>query len=301
MYDKLKKKSKKIGLKLVLIVTGVFLYSIGLKWFVYPANILPAGFTGVSILLQRIFIENFDLNIPITVYNVILNLIPAIYCFRIVGKKFTVFSFGILFFFTFIADAIPSNNLTSDPIVAAIFGGILCGFGASLWFRCGLSGGGTDFIAMAISAKYHVKTFGYILAFNIILIMIQGVLYGWDYAFYSMICQYVGTQAINIYYRHYEARTLLIITNKPDEIAEIIINKTKHSSTRFDGVGAYTKNNRTLLYTVVTQPEVRLMTGEIRKCDPDAFINIINSNDIHGSFNYLPVDIDDIDSNYSLD
>lgn len=289
---------KKLGIKIVLIFGGILCYSIGLKWFIYPANILPAGFTGLSSLMQKMIYNFSGVLLPITVYNIAWNIVPAILSYRFVGKKFTIISFIVLFSFNFIADAIPTYQLTQDAFVAAIFGGILCGFGASLWFRCGVSGGGTDFVAMTLSSKYHIQPFGMIMAFNIILILIQGFIFGWDYAFYSIIYQYVSTQAINLFYRHYEARTIFIITTNPDKVAQAMIEKTGHSSTRFNGIGSYSKNEKSMLYTVVTKPEVRQIIHIIKNCDPNAFINVMQSNEIQGNFKYLSVEQDDIDMNY---
>ena len=289
---------KKLFIKVILVLFGILCYSFGLKCFVYSANILPAGFTGVSLLMQKLIYSSSGLLIPVTIFNICWNIIPATLSYKFVGKRFTILSFIVLFLFNFIADSMPSIELTHDPFIAAIFGGILCGFGGSLWFRCGVSGGGTDFIAMTLSTKFHISAFSYIMAFNIVLIIIQGILFGWDYAFYSIIYQYVSTQAINLFYRHYEARTIFIITTKADEVAQAMIEKMGHSSTRFTGVGSYSKNEKTMLYTVVTQPEVRQITNIIKKCDPEAFINVMKSNEIQGNFKYLSVEQDDIDMNY---
>lgn len=289
---------KKNGIKVILIILGVILYSLGLKWFIYPSNILPSGFTGTSVLLQRVFERNFNITIPITVLNVGFNIIPTIIAFKYLGKRFTIISFMILFSFSLIADYIPVIKLTKDPLVAAIFGGLLCGFGASLFFRCGVSSAGFDFIAMTISTKFHVQAFGYVLMYNICLIIVQGILFGWQYSFYSIICQFVCTQAINTSYRHFEAITIFIISNRADEIADALIKNTKHSSTKFDGIGCYTKNAKSMLYMVVTQPEVRYITQIAKDCDPESFINIVQSKQIQGNFNYLSVDKDEIDMNF---
>lgn len=288
-------KPRIILMKLFLIVLGIALYSVGLKWFVYQANILPGGFTGLSVLLQKIVYNKTNVLIPITVYNIAFNIFPAILSYKYVGKKFTIASFIILFLFNFIADNMPSVTLNNDPLILAIFGGILCGFGASLWFRSGASGGGTDFIAMTLSSRYHIQAFGYVLAFNILLISIQGILFGWDKAFYSIIYQYCSTQAITLSYRHYEARTIFIITTKPNEVSRALIENTGHSTTKFDGIGCFTNNQKSMLYTVVTQPEVRYITHIAKKYDPDAFINIVKSNEVQGNFHYLSVDKDELD------
>lgn len=285
-------------LKLALIVFAIVIYSIGLKWFVNPANIIPAGFTGMGVLLQKFFYAKFGIDVGLTVFNVSLNLIPAIFAYKIVGKKFTIISFIIMAVFTFISDLLPVREITSNPLLGAIFGGILCGFAASIWFRCGVSGGGTDFIALSLSAKYHIQTFSYIMIFNIILIVIQAILYGFEPALYSIIYQYVSTQAINTFYRHYEARTIFIITEKPTLVSKMLIKESGHSATKFDGVGCYTMNNKSMLYMVVTKPEVKKVISIVKKCDPTSFINVMMSDQVQGNFKYLPVDIDDIDENY---
>ena len=291
-------KPMNLGIKTALNLFGIILYAISLKWFIYQANILPTGLTGLSYLAQRLISDHFNLTIPITIFNILFNSIPAIFCFFIVGKIFTINSFIIMFLFSFIADYIPYVKLTSDPMICAIFGGLLGGYGASLWFRCGVSGGGTDFIAMSLSTKLHIQTFGWILGFNILLIVIQGILYGWELSFYSIIYQYVMTQAINLSYRHYEARTIFVVTEKPDNISIAILEETGHSTTVLHGIGGYSKRDKTILYIVVTQPEVRKVTNIIRKKDPMAFVNVVESMDIQGNFTYLPVSTDDIDTNF---
>ena len=291
-------KPMNLGIKASLNLLGIIIYAIALKWFIYPSNILPAGFTGLSLILQKEIFAHTGVLVPITVFNISFNLIPAIFSFIIVGKLFTLSSFAIMFLFSFIADLIPYVNLTTDPLICAIFGGILCGFGASFWFRCGTSGGGTDFVAMSLSAKFHVQTFSWIMVFNIILIIIQGILYGWTYSFYSIIYQYFSTQTLNICYRHYEARTIFIITQNAENIAKALLEGTGHSSTMFQGIGSYSRNEKTMLYTVVTQPEVQKIINIIKSQDPMAFINVVKSNDVQGNFTYLPIDKDVIDTNY---
>ena len=294
-------KKYKIQLyKIGLIILGILLYSIGLSWFVYPANILPGGFTGLSVLLQTLVRNSINITIPITIFNVAFNIIPAIFSYKYVGKKFTIISFIILFLFNVFADIIPpiQLNLDKTSLIYPIFGGILCGLGAALWFRSGASGGGTDFIAMTVSSLFHKTIFGYVTAFNILLIVIQGFLFGWDSAFHSIIYQYCCMQAITLGYRHYEARTIFIITTKPDQVARALIENTGHSTTKFDGIGCYSHNPKSMLYTVVTQPEVRYITHIAKECDPESFINIVQSKQIHGNFNYLSVDKDEIDMNF---
>ena len=285
-------------IKISMIFAGILIYSIGLKWFTLNANILPGGFTGISALIQSVLHDFYKIDMPITILNLTFNIVPAIFSFFLVGKIFTIKSFIILFIYNFIIDLLPPMTLTPDPLVSAIFGGILYGVGSAFWFRCGASGGGTDFVAMTISEKFHISAFGYIMVFNILLIVVQGLIYGIETAFYSIIFQYMSTTAINQFYRHYEARTIFIITEKPTLVSKVLIRDAGHTCTRFDGIGCYSNNEKYMLYTVATQPEVRKITNIVKRHDPNAFINVMKSNEVQGNFKYLPVSVDDIDEGF---
>lgn len=279
----------KIAIKIALIIIATITYAIGIKWFVYNGGIIPGGATGLAILIQRILLKTLKLQLPLTVISLALNIIPAIYAYKIIGKQFTIFSFIIMFAMTFLTDILPVNEITTTPMLCSIFGGFLCGIAAVILYRCGVSTGGTDFIAMSLSTKYNIRTFEYVMAFNILLILIQGFTDSFDAALYSIIYQFTNNQVINTFYRHYEARTIFIITNKPDEISDMFIQSSTHSITKLDGTGAYTKKKKSMLYVVVTQPEVRKFSELIKRIDPDAFVNIMQSNEIQGNFKYLPI------------
>lgn len=279
----------KIFTKLFLILIAIVSFAIGVKWFVYNGGIIPGGSTGLSILIQRLILKTSNLQIPLTVISIIINIIPAIFAYKIIGKQFTVFSFIIMFAMTFLTDILPSKEITTNPLLCSIFGAFFYGIACVILYRCGVSSGGTDFIAMSLSTKYKIRTFEYVMAFNILLILIQGLTDSFDAALYSIIYQFTGNQIINTFYRHYEARTIFIITNQPNEISEALIKMSTHSITKLDCIGAYSKKQKSMLYIVVSQPEVRKFSETIKKIDPQAFINIMQSNEIQGNFSYLPI------------
>lgn len=283
------KTAKKRIIKYTTICFAIIVYSIGIKWFVYNANVLPSGLTGLARLIQRLIEDKLEISVPLTVINILINIGPAIFALKVIGKKFTIISFVIMFAFTSLIDLLPQVKLIDDNLVMSIFGGILCGFSSGLFFRYGTSGGGTDFIALSVSEKYHISTFNYILVFNVILITIQAFLYGFEYAFYSIIYQYIQTSTINIVYRHYSKKTLFIITNEPTLISKEIFKITSHTATKFEGEGMYSQTKKYMLYTIVTEPELKLVISSIKAVDPSAFINIVDSNQVQGNFNYLPV------------
>lgn len=286
MNNKINNKSI---IKYLTICFGVVVYSIGVKWFVYNANVLPSGLTGLSRLIQMLLEDNFNISLPLTLINVSVNLIPASFALKIIGKKFTIMSFIIMFSCSFLVDLLPQIQLSDDKLVMSIFGGILCGFASGLFFKNGVSGGGSDFIALSVSEKYHISAFNYILMFNISLVGIQALIYGFQYAFYSIIFQYFQTSAINMTYKHYDKKTILIVTDEPKLVSEALINAIGHSSTKFEGEGMYTNSKKYLLYMIVTEPELKIAIRKIKETDPNAFVNIIDSRQIQGNFKYLSV------------
>lgn len=283
-------KKKAMMKKYALVVFAILVYAFNLKAFVYNANLISSGITGLSIFVQRILFDFGHIAVPLTVVSMILNIIPATIAWIVVGKKFTIVSFIIVNTMTFVTDLMPSiSPITNDLTVAAVFAGILNGFSLGYILKLGFSSGGTDFISIAVAKKYHIPIFNYVMIFNIILICIQGMVYGFDQALYSIIFQFVTTQVINYLYKHFEKRTLFIITDKPDEISKAVIEHSEHSVTKIQGVGGYSGREKNVLYLIVTEPELKFILQLIKDTDKDAFINVVKSNEVSGNFHYLPV------------
>lgn len=282
-------KKKQLMRKIGLVIFAILVYAFNLKAFVYNANLISSGITGLSIFVQRLLHDFAHLEVPLTLVSMTLNIIPATIAWIVVGKKFTIVSFIIVNIMTFVTDLLPVMVITNDQIVSAVFAGILNGFSLGLILKLGFSSGGTDFISIAVAKKYHIPIFNYVMIFNIILICIQGMVYGFDQALYSIVFQFVTTQVINYLYKHFEKRTLFIITDKPDEISKAVIEHSEHSVTKIQGVGGFSGKEKNVLYLIVTEPELKFILQLIKDTDRDAFINVVKSNEVSGNFHYLPV------------
>jgi uncharacterized membrane-anchored protein YitT (DUF2179 family) len=144
--------------------------------------------------------------------------------------------------------------------------------------------GGTDFIAIYFSEKHGKDMWNIIFFANSIILVIAGFLFGWNAALYSIIFQFTSTQVLNMLYHRYQKATLLIITDKPDELYNIIHDTTNHDATRFEGVGCYKNSEKHMLYTVVSGDEVQSLSKALHKADPAAFINVLQTKGILGKF-----------------
>ena len=259
-----------------------------LKSFVDTGGLFPGGFSGVTILLQGIGSKFFDINIPYSVIYLPLNLIPAFIGVKYISKRFTFYSFYVVFLSGVLTDIFPSVTITYDTLLISIFGGIINGACMSVCLTNGASGGGTDFISIFFSEKKGVDAWSYILMGNIVVLVTAGLLFGFDRALYSIIYQYSSTQVIQLLFKRYQKNTLLIITSVPDAIDGKLRELTHHDATVIRGIGMYEGSERHILYSVVGREEINKLVSEINKIDPKAFINIIRTDQVSGRFYKMP-------------
>ena len=278
------KDNLRLFLRFLLVTAGAAVMAMNLNSFVSTAGLLPGGFTGISLLLQEVFSKFLRLNIPFTVFYWALNLVPAIICFRYVGKRFTLLSIWAIIASGLFTDLFPGFNMTDDIMLCAIFGGIVNGFAICLCLLAGATSGGTDFISIYVSEKTGHSIWNHILVFNVIILGIFGLLFGWSRALYSIVFQFVSTQILNFLYKRYQKSTLLIITDYPAQIIQVIREITGHDATLFTGHGCYQGTERKMLYTVISSDEEDKLLRSIKKTDPCAFVNILQTKMLKGNF-----------------
>ena len=280
-----KNKRWRDAFSIVCILLGSFIVAVNMNTFVEQGELVPGGFSGLAKLLQRVGLTFYDTKISFTLLNVVFNAVPAVFAYRLVGKKFTILSCVSLFTVSILVDELPVIPITGDILLISVFGGIINGLGMSLVLNSNASGGGTDFIAMSLSARYKVSTFNYMLLFSAVIILISGAIFGMDKALYSIIFQFCNTQVIN---KKYKKKTLMIVTDNPAAVSADLLELTNHSSTILKGFGSYTAHKKYLIYTVLSDGDVRKMKKRIREQYPDTFVNVINSSDVVGNFYIQP-------------
>ena len=275
---------------LVVIVVSSLLLAINMNTFVSTGGLVPGGATGLSLLIKRSLAKFAGLNLPFTPLNLAINAIPVYIGFRFIGKKFTGTSLMVIALSSVLTDLLPSYVITYDTLLISIFGGILNGVAISLCLKNDTTTGGTDFISIYISEKTGRDSFNVILGINVVILVIAGLLFGWDKALYSIIFQFATTEVEHMMYRNYQQVTLLIITKVPDQICEMIYSQTDHGGTIIDGIGSHEKNPRKIVYSVIAGSEQDRVIRSIKKADPDAFCNVIRTEKVIGKFYLRPHD-----------
>lgn len=288
MVSSKKSKIKKEIQMIVCLTLASVIMAFNLNSFVAAGGLFPSGFSGLTILIQDIAREFFNIRIPYSAVYLPLNLIPAYIGFRYIGKRFTFYSFYVVILSGFLTDIFPSVTITYDMLLISIFGGIIGSAAVSICLISGASAGGTDFISIYFSEKKGLDAWNYILIANVIMLVTAGALFGFDKALYSIIYQYVTTQVIQLLFKRYQKDTLLIITSVPEAVYGRIRQLTRHDATLIEGTGCFEGTTRHILYSVVGREQVDIVIAEIKKIDPEAFINVINTEQINGRFYKKP-------------
>ena len=287
---RIKNNVARTAVRILLIVSGAVLMSVNINTFVHTAELLPGGFTGVTLLIQKILLSFAGVKVPFSVFYLILNLVPAAICYKVVGKKFALYSCMMVVLSGFLTDFLPGLNVTDDVLLCAVFGGLLNGCAISLCLFADATSGGTDFIAIFVAEKTGKSAWNYIFAGNCMVLAAAGILFGWDKALYSIVFQFASTQILNTLYKRYGKATLLIVTDMTDEVYAVIKDLTNHDATLFVGNGCYKGAERKMLYTVVSAEEARMLCRHIYAVDKCAFINVLSTKDLYGKFFRRPND-----------
>lgn len=285
-----KEQRRKQFLRPIVVVIAAIIMSLNIKIMVRNAGLYPGGANGLTILTQAILREFFQIEAPYTFINIFWNSIPVYIGFKYIGKNFTLFSLVMILLNSVLVDIIPQYTLTSDILLISVFGGMLNGLAIALCLKVDATTGGTDFISIFLSEHYGIDGFNLTLGLNAIILATAGILFGWDKALYSIIYQYVSTQTIHLLYRSYSQVTLFIITNKVDEISEMIHAITQHGATILQGVGAYKNDERKMIYSVIHESSEKAIVANILAIDPNAFINCLRTKEIKGNFKQMPKD-----------
>ena len=280
--------------RLTLIILGAALMAFNINTFIKAGELIPGGFNGVTLLIQKVGSHYFNINIPFSLVLYILNAVPAVFCFRFVGKKFTLYSVLMVFLCGLMTDFMPNMFIDfiklHDTLLSSVFGGILNSIAIIMCLEAGATSGGTDFIAIYISEKYRKDAWNYIFAGNCVILGITACLFTLDKVLYSIIFQFTSTMVLNSLYNGYKQKTLLIITSRPDEVYHMIREKTHHAATAISGKGLFDAQDRIILYSVVYSDEVTPLVKAIHEIDSNAFINVLKTEHINGKFFKKPKD-----------
>lgn len=268
----------KVLKKYSLLLIGALIAALGLEIFLVPNNIIDGGIVGISIIAGHLT------KMPIGLFTFVLNLPFLFIGYKQIGKTFVITSlFSITAFSLFIVMLHPVPQLTEDVLLAAVFGGIILGVGVGLILRVGGSLDGTEIIAI-IFCKGSLFSIGQIvMIFNVFIFSLAALVLGWDRALYSMLAYFVAHKAVDIVIEGFdEAKAVMIVTDNGEEIASAIHDRLGRGVTFLEGRGGYSKDEKTVIYSVVSRLEISKIRAIINDKDENAFVTINDVSEVMG-------------------
>ena len=276
--------------RIILCILSGIIISLNLQLLVRSGRLYPGGLSGTTILIQDICDKFAGFQIPYGRLYLLLNLPPIWLGFKKIGTKFTLYTLITVGTVTFLTELIPQSTITTDPLLVAVFGGIINGASIAVALSAGATTGGTAFISIFVTENTPVDGFTVILGFNAVMLSIAGFLFGWERALYSIIFQYVSTEVVHFLNTRYKKDTVFVVTDHPEEIVASLRTCIRHGVTEMKVLGTYEGQQRTLIYTVISSPELKKVLKALRDTDPQAFVNVVRTERVTGRFYIKPND-----------
>ena len=249
--------------------------------FAVQARFPMPGFSGISIILNRLA------GIPIGLSTIILNIPVALLCYHLLGKNFFVSSLRCMFISSIMIDYIAPlfPVYEGDRLLAALCTGVIGGIGYSMIYMQNSSTGGSDFVIMAVKALHPHISLGNIAFWSDVgIILVGGILFrDIDGIIYGMIVNYLFAFAVDkIMYGINAGKLTLIVTQHGKRICDVIYKCCGRGSTILKGNGGYKEEGKQVVMCACNNREMYLVQKEVKAADPNAFMIILESNEVHG-------------------
>lgn len=264
------------------ILFGAAIYSFGLVHFNMQNNLAEGGFTGLTLIFYQL--TGFNPSYSNLILNVPLFFIGWKYLGRTTFYYTIIGTVGLsLWLWIFNKYQVPIE-LGNDLILVALFAGVFIGVGLGIIFRYGGTTGGVDIIAQFANKLFGMAIGRVMFIFDAVVIALSILTYlNYREAMYTLVAVFIASRVIDfIQEGTYSARGAMIISNKNNEIAEKIMKEMERGVTVLNGYGFFTKQNREILYCVVSKNELFRLKNAITSVDPHAFVSVTEVHDVLG-------------------
>jgi uncharacterized membrane-anchored protein YitT (DUF2179 family) len=277
----MKNKVWSAALDVLKTAIGCALFALGFDLFLAPGGMNAGGLSG----LAMIFVHLTNIG-SVGVITALLNVPLFILAGVKIGKKFFFGSLiGMLFTSLFIdlLALLPVPQV--EPLLGAIYGGVICGAGLGFVFAAGVSTGGSDIIVRLLKLKYRHVPIGVIsMSFDAVVAILTGVVFhDVNSALYTGIAIYISGKIIDMVVYSFDYSTVaLIITKNYEQVAQTISDKLERGATYLHGEGTYSRNQTKVVLTAVKKQQVAELKELVVDIDPDAFIIVQEAHQVLG-------------------
>ena len=247
---------------------GAMIYSAGLNLFLVPNQIIDGGVVGVGLILTELT------GIAFSVWVVLLNIPFFFLGYKKVGASLAAYASVAVVILSF-----------WSPIFEAMFGGMIIGIGVGLVIRSGGSLDGTEIMAIWLDRKTAFSIGETVMFFNVFILGSAGFVFSWNSAMYSLVAYFICSKMIDIVSNGLdESKGVFIVTEKSDAVADAVMNQMHRAVTLLHGEGGFLKNDKEIIYCVISRLEVTRLKYLTHEIDPQAFLSIFDVREVQGGF-----------------
>ena len=279
--------SMKTVKEVVMIMVGTSIYAFGLVYLNIANHLAEGGVSGITLILRALF--GIDPAYSTLLINIPLILIGG----KILGKRslaYTVLGTVSLSAFLWIWQRVPLQiNLQHDLLIVSLLAGLIAGTGSGLVYRMGGTTGGSDIIARILEKNYGISMGRSLLELDVIVLLASLTYIDLKRMMYTLIVSYVFSRVIDsILDGGYSAKGILVVSNKNEEIAPLLMTGLERGVTFLSGEGGFSGHSKKIIYMVVSSSELNEVKRIVHEIDEKAFLSIINVHEVEGEgFTYL--------------
>ena len=279
--------SMKTVKEVVMIMVGTSIYAFGLVYLNIANHLAEGGVSGIALILRALF--GIDPAYSTLLINIPLILIGG----KILGKRslaYTVLGTVSLSAFLWIWQRVPLQiNLQHDLLIVSLLAGLIAGTGSGLVYRMGGTTGGSDIIARILEKNYGISMGRSLLVLDVIVLLASLTYIDLKRMMYTLIVSYVFSRVIDsILDGGYSAKGILVVSNKNEEIAPLLMTGLERGVTFLSGEGGFSGHSKKIIYMVVSSSELNEVKRIVHEIDEKAFLSIINVHEVEGEgFTYL--------------
>lgn len=261
---------QKAPLQWVQLIVGILLTAAPFPLLFIPNNIAPGGVSGFSTIIHAIT------GFPVGVLAALINAPLFMVSWKRMGRMFAVKSLIGMLGVSAVIDLFPSFVLADDPLLAAVFGGVIMGTGLGLVIRSGATTGGTDMAASLIHQRFPVITVGgFLLAIDFCVVILSGFVFDLTSAMYAMIAIFLSTQVMDRVVEGFgRAKAFFVFSRETRAIADAVLTQLGRGATLLHGQGAYTREESDVLLCLITRLQIPQFKAIVNAIDSDAFMMV---------------------------
>ena len=276
---------KPVGLDYLMIIVGTGLMSLAINSVFDAAGMVTGGFSGIASIIKAWTKNLIEGGIPLWVTNCVLNLPLFVIAWKVRGFSFIKRAIlGEISLSVWLAIQPVWNLAGNDLLLSALYGGVIQGVGIGLVFLGGGTTGGTDMMA-AIIQKFlkHYSIAQIMQVIDAMVVLVGMYVFGVHKALYAIIAVYLVTKVSDGLIEGLKfSKAAYIITGKPKEISDMIINDLDRGVTGINARGMYSGQDKLMLFCVVNKKEIIMLKEKVDKIDPDAFVIVTDAREVHG-------------------